>query len=92
MISYLDGIIICLANTSVAQYYQMAEIPAKKLKKGPGEKVGQKNSWPNFCKILPKVAEKINSSKHEKLIKILNFPLKINESPLTLIIKTLMVH
>jgi hypothetical protein len=40
----------------------VAEIPAKKLKRGRGKKVGWKNLWPNFGKILaeflPKVAEK----------------------------------
>ncbi len=65
----------------------------KAQKRGERKKVGQKNSWPNFCQILPKVAEKINHIKHEKLIKILNFPLDVNESPRTLIIiKALMVY
>jgi hypothetical protein len=31
----------------------------QKAQKGPGKnKVGRKNLWPNFCRILPKVAEK----------------------------------
>jgi hypothetical protein len=31
----------------------------QKAQKGPGKKrVGRKNSWPNFGRILPKVAEK----------------------------------
>ncbi len=36
----------------------MAEISAKKLKGGRGEKVGRKNLWPQFDRILPKAAEK----------------------------------
>jgi hypothetical protein len=30
----------------------------QKAQKGPGEKFGRKNLWPNFGRILPKVAEK----------------------------------
>jgi hypothetical protein len=37
---------------------QVAEIPAKKLKKGRGKKVGWKNSWPKFGRMLPKGTEK----------------------------------
>jgi hypothetical protein len=36
----------------------VAEIPAKKLKRGRGKKVGRKNMSPNFGGILPKMAEK----------------------------------
>jgi hypothetical protein len=36
----------------------VAEIPAKKVRKGLAKKVGRKNLWANFSRILPKVAEK----------------------------------
>ncbi len=37
-----------LAANTFYQFCQMAEIPVKKLKRGPGEKVSQKNLRPNF--------------------------------------------
>jgi hypothetical protein len=37
----------------------VAEILAKKFKRGWGKnKVGRKNLWANFCRILPNEAEK----------------------------------
>jgi hypothetical protein len=39
------------------QCCQVAEIPAKKLKRGLGKKVGRKNLWPNFAKSCRKGAE-----------------------------------
>jgi hypothetical protein len=45
-------------SATVNRCCQVAEIPAKKLKKGRGKKVGRKNSWPKFGRMLPKVAEK----------------------------------
>jgi hypothetical protein len=43
---------------AVMQCCQVAEIPAKELKRGREKKVGRKNSWLKFGQMFPRVAEK----------------------------------